>query len=71
MARPSIWMRLVARATGMNPLSASRIRQVMPYFFPTTRRTFVAPMLPEPIRRTSPAPASLVRITPNGTEPIR
>ncbi len=43
--------------------SASPLRPV--------RSTLVAPMLPEPIVRTSPAPPSLVRSSPNGTEPIR
>ena len=33
------------------------------------RSTLVAPMLPEPIWRRSPAPASRVAITPNGIEP--
>jgi hypothetical protein len=34
-----------------------------------TASTLVAPILPEPIDRTSPNPASRVRIKPNGMEP--
>ena len=33
------------------------------------RRTLVAPMLPEPIERKSPAPASLVSTSPKGIDP--
>ena len=40
------------------------------HFLPV-RSTLVAPILPEPILRTSPAPESAVKIRPNGIEPSR
>src|ERR1043166_1345782 len=40
------------------------------HFFPV-RSTLVAPILPEPILRTSPAPASQEKIRPKGIEPNR
>ena len=35
------------------------------------RRTLVAPMLPEPIERKSPAPASFVSTSPKGMDPSK
>ncbi len=46
--------------------SVSAARPLLP-----VRNTLVAPILPEPIWRRSPRPASLVRIRPNGMEPSR
>ena len=39
--------------------------------FPNTRSTFVAPILPEPMLRISPRPASRVSRRPKGIEPSR
>ena len=46
--------------------TVSRARSLRP-----VRSTLVAPMLPEPILRMSPRPASLVTTRPKGTEPSR
>ena len=69
-AFPAIWKTLTAMAVGISPLSRSRIRQVMPYFFPTTRRTLVAPMLPEPCSRML-IPFALAMSRPKGVEPTK
>lgn len=55
---------------GISPFSKSRMRQVMPYFFPTTRRTLVAPIFPEPCSRML-IPFALAMRSPKGMEPIR
>ena len=39
--------------------------------FRPVRKTLVAPILPEPMERTSGAPANRVISTPNGMEPHR
>lgn len=54
----------------MRPLKKSRMKHVMPYFFPTMRRTFVAPMFPEPCSRML-MPWDLAMSKPKGMEPSR
>ena len=65
---PNRWPAITAAAVAfsMSPSSVSAARSLRP-----VRRTLVVPMLPEPILRRSPAPASRVTITPNGIEPSR
>src|SRR5512133_3289958 len=54
----------------MKPFSASRSRHGIPKFFPRTRNTLVAPMLPEPCWRMS-IPRDLAMSRPKGMEPRR
>src|SRR5487761_526710 len=60
-----------ATATATAPLPASRMSVAAANPLRPVRSTLVAPILPEPIRLTSPKPASRVRINPNGIEPSR
>ena len=46
------------------------MKQVMPYFLPTMRRTLVAPMFPEPCSRML-MPRDLAMSRPKGMEPMR
>lgn len=55
---------------GMRPLRKSRTKQVIPYFFPTVRSTFVAPIFPEPCSRIL-MPFDLAMSRPKGIEPSR
>lgn len=54
----------------MSPLRKSRVKQAMPNFLPTIRRTLVAPILPEPCSRIL-IPRDLAMSRPKGIEPSR
>ena len=56
-------------STAAVPFSASRRRVSAASGLLPVRSTLVAPMLPDPMLRTSPCPASLVRMRPKGMEP--
>ena len=60
-----------ATSTTAAPLPESRTTVNAASGLLPVRSTLVAPMLPEPILRMSPWPASLVSTRPNGIEPIR
>ena len=64
-------VRRTAPRTARAPLppSPSRVRRARS--LRPDLRTLVAPMLPEPMFRGSPAPASLMLITPKGVDPRR
>lgn len=59
------------RKIGSAPFAASRRRVARASFLLPVRRTFVAPILPEPIVRRSVSPNRRVRMRPNGIEPAR
>ena len=58
-----------ARSTAAEPFATSRISVRIPASGPTTRATFVAPMLPLPPLRTSVPPNNFARISPKGIAP--
>jgi hypothetical protein len=60
----------VASQVGRKPFSASSISTVRPTFAPSTRNTFVAPMLPLPTLRMS-TPRSRAAQYPNGSAPAQ
>ena len=67
--RSSLTRRAISTATAPLPPSSSSVasaRSLRP-----VRSTLVAPMLPEPMLRMSPRPASLVSSRPKGIEPSR
>ena len=49
-------------------MSAISVAAAAPFF--PVRKTFVAPIFPEPMLRISPRPNNFAKINPNGTEPI-
>ena len=59
----------ISTAKAPLPPSPSRVRAARSRR--PLRSTLVAPMLPEPMARGSPAPAAFMTITPNGIEPSR
>ena len=60
-----------AASTARAPLPPSPSRVSRARSFRPDRRTLVAPMFPEPMLRGSPAPASLMLMTPKGVDPRR
>src|SRR5438445_13428888 len=60
-----------ASHTASHPLPASNARVSTPGNGPATRATFVAPIFPLPVLRTSAPPKSLASISPNGIDPSR
>ena len=60
----------VATITASHPFAASQKKVISPHFLPSTRQTFVAPMLPLPCCRMS-MPRDLETMSPNGIEPRR
>src|SRR5512145_389033 len=67
MSGPHCWANSTARA----PLAPSRANVSAASHLRPVRRTFVAPIFPEPIARMSPSPAARVTTKPNGIEPRR
>src|SRR6476661_3253907 len=65
---PGAAMRGARSSTGSAPLSASARNTSTPIFQPSTRKTFVAPRLPEPCLRMSTPDAAPARYA-NGIEP--
>ena len=57
--------------TGTYPLKISNIRVAAAKYLLPVLRTFVAPILPEPIFLTSWLPKNLVKINPKGIEPLK
>ena len=57
--------------TGTYPLRISNIRVVAAKYLLPVLRTFVAPILPEPIFLISWSPKNLVKINPKGIEPLK
>ncbi len=57
--------------TGTYPLKISNIRVAAAKYLLPVLRTFVAPILPEPIFLTSWPPMNLVKINPKGIEPLK
>ena len=63
--------RLSATTTATNPFNASNINVNTPAALPARRETFVAPVPPEPVSRTSPRPVARTIKYPNGIDPIK
>src|SRR5437899_6432459 len=71
MAPASPWITRPASDTASHPLPASNAKVSTPGNGPATRTTFVAPIFPLPVLRTSAPPKSLASISPNGIDPSR
>ena len=65
------YFRPVAIAGMLLTISLNNHAAAVPKPFLPVRNTLVAPILPEPILRTSPMPAALVSKRPKGMDPIR
>ena len=59
-----------AASVGRSPFKTSQTKAMSPHFFPTVRKTFVAPMFFDPTVRTS-TPRALPMRKPNGIPPTR
>lgn len=63
-------IQFVLASTGSSPFRKSKTNTTIPYGFPTTRKTLVAPIFPEPCFRIS-IPFSLATSKPKGIDPAR
>ena len=64
-------LRRIPSSTAMAPLPLSSSNVAAAAGLLPVRNTLVAPILPDPIRRRSPSPITLVMTIPKGTDPRR